>query len=211
MSVAQRCLSISELAEAVAAASINETLFGWNPWFDAGIRLGNVVVLARTCRSVFYACIPIIWRRLTTMDDLLKCLPAHLWTLVPMKTKRGDKFLQLVSKASINSKLISTLASILIFVSFFSSDYSRILKVPTGIATTYTLNTSELYTYTSVNPHDIQALVCGKLFRGLEALEPSCLPFLSLYGGIRRTPLTRKPRRRTCSHSLHPPSPHSTS
>ena len=107
MSVAQRCLSISELAEAIAAASINETLFGWNPWFDAGIRLGNVVVLARTCRSIFYACIPIIWRRLTTMDDLLKCLPAHLWTLVPMKTKRGDKFLQLVS-TSINSKLIST-------------------------------------------------------------------------------------------------------
>lgn len=92
MSAAQRCVDISELAEAIAQLCAPEIADPFNRGFGFTVprrRLADVVALARTCRSMFYTCIPIIWHRLTTLDVLLECLPAHLWESVPVKAERG--------------------------------------------------------------------------------------------------------------------------
>ena len=92
MGAAQRCFDISELAEAIAQLSAPEIADPFDRGFGFTVprrRLADVVALARTRRSMFYTCVPIIWRRLTGLDVLLECLPAHLWELVPVKAKRG--------------------------------------------------------------------------------------------------------------------------
>ncbi|KAF8206107.1 hypothetical protein K438DRAFT_1756828 [Mycena galopus ATCC 62051] len=73
-----RALEIVEIVETICekAAGLER-----NSESDSDFRLSHVATLARTCSFVLNPALNVLWRRQTTIKNILKCMPDDLWCL----------------------------------------------------------------------------------------------------------------------------------